>query len=65
MPQEMAANDCFLQSFELAPSVAGLHAAPGAVVVQWQTTASAAAGLPLTVSRLSLPTVSSSVCFAM
>jgi hypothetical protein len=57
MPQDLAANDTFMQSFELTPSAAGLHPAPGVVVVEWQTPASASLGLPRAVSRLPLPPV--------
>ena len=58
LPQDVTANDCFLQSFELTPSAAGLHPSPGTVSVRWKTPSSAALGLPDVVSRLPLPSAS-------
>ena len=66
LPQDVAANDCFSQSFELTPSAAGLHPSPGVVIVRWRTPSSAALELPDVISRLPLPSVSetSAACSA-
>ena len=66
LPQDVAANDCFLQSFELTPSAPGLQPSPGVVVVRWQTPSSASLGFPAVVSRLPLPPVrlTSAACVA-